>query len=110
VKESLSCCLDIASVFRNQSTSHISINECNNVMIIEAAVAEDSGIAFFTEGINNSMSYISQTGSLEVKKLDLDRLILNGDQNGEIPPRYIRIDVEGVELLVLTGAKGILNC
>ena len=85
---------------------HLSLNQCGNVKVIEAAVAEESGTTFFTKGISSSMGYLSSTGDYEVKVVSLDNLVLNR----EIPyPDYMKIDVEGAELLVLSGAKKILN-
>lgn len=84
---------------------HSRLNRCNNVIIIEAAVAGQSGITLFEEGTNNYTGFISSKGCLEVKTISLDDLVLNG----EIPsPGYIKIDVEGAEMLVLSGAKSIL--
>ena len=64
---------------------HLSLNRCENVKVIEAAVAEESGTTFFTEGISSSMGYLSSTGDYEVKVVSLDNLVLNR----EIPPRII---------------------
>jgi len=85
---------------------HLSINKCDNVKVIEAAVAEESGTAFFTEGTSSSMGYLSLAGNIEVKKVALDELMFNGKI---LPPEYLKIDVEGAELMVLSGAKSVLT-
>lgn len=64
---------------------HLSLNGCENVKIIEAAVAEESGVTFFTEGISSSMGYLQSTGDYEVEKAGLDNLVLDG----KIPPPSI---------------------
>jgi len=84
---------------------HLLLNKCDNVKVIETAVAEESGTAFFTEGISSSMGYLSLAGNIEVKKVALDELMLSGKIP---PPEYLKIDVEGAEILVLSGAKSLL--
>ncbi|MCI2426187.1 FkbM family methyltransferase [Candidatus Acetothermia bacterium] len=85
---------------------HLSLNKCGNVKVIEATVAEESGTAFFTEGADSSMGHISLAGNIEIKKVAIDELVLNREIP---PPEYLKIDVEGAELLVLSGAKKILH-
>lgn len=85
---------------------HLRLNQCKNVTVIEAAVAEQSNITYFEEGRNSSTGFLSSKGCLEVKAVSIDELV----SKGEIPPPdYMKIDVEGAELLVLHGAKSILN-
>lgn len=85
---------------------HLSLNRCTNVSVIEAAVSNRTGTTLFDEGPHHSMGHISTQGSLTVKMVSLDELVLRG----EIPvPDYVKIDVEGAELLVLTGAKTLLR-
>jgi FkbM family methyltransferase len=89
---------------------HIQLNNIKNVRVIEAAVSDCDGFAnFYVEGsdrYSSSKGYISLNGKLIVKKVSLDRLYNKGD----IPiPDYIKIDVEGGEMLVLLGAKEILS-
>jgi FkbM family methyltransferase len=84
---------------------HLRLNALSNVTVIEAAVSDCSGIASFGEGPNSSMAHISSQGGLRVKTVSLDDLI----SRGEIPvPNTIKIDVEGAEMLVLTGATSLL--
>lgn len=85
---------------------HLEINRCNNVMVIEAAVSDKSDIAHFNEGPNSSMGHLSENGDLTINTVSIDELV----GNGKIPaPDYMKIDVEGAELLVLKGAKSILS-
>lgn len=84
---------------------HLRLNRCENVTVLEAAVAERSGITFFEESTNNYMGSLSSKGRLEIKVVSLDNLV----SKGEIPPPdYMKIDVEGSEMLVLSGAKSLL--
>ena len=84
---------------------HLRLNHITNVSIIEAAVSDCNGVIFFKEGTSTSTGYISQQGQMKVKTVSLDSLI----SRGEIPvPSHIKIDVEGAEVLVLSGAKSIL--
>ena len=84
---------------------HLEINHCDNVMVIEAAVSDKSGISHFNEGGGSSMGTLSEDGYLTVNTINIDELV----GNGKIPaPDYIKIDVEGAELLVLKGAKSTL--
>jgi FkbM family methyltransferase len=85
---------------------HLLLNKCENVQVIEAAVAEDSGTAIFAEGIHSSMGHLSSAGNIEIQKVALDELVLKGRIP---PPEYLKIDVEGAELLVLSGAKKTLH-
>ena len=84
---------------------HLRLNRCDNVTVFEAAVAEQSGITSFEESINSHMGHLSSKGCLEVKIVRLDDLVSKG---GIPPPDYMKIDVEGAELLVLSGAKSLL--
>ena len=85
--------------------SHLKLNGITNATVIEAAVAEHDGTARFETTANPSMGFLSPRGSLEVKTVSLDELV----SRGEIPaPDCMKIDVEGAEVSVLRGAKGLL--
>ncbi len=84
---------------------HLRINHITNVTVIEAAVSDSRGTALFDKGPSSSMGHISPNGVLKVKTVSLDELI----SQEKIPaPHYMKIDVEGAEMLVLSGAKSIL--
>jgi len=84
---------------------HLRLNRCENVEVIEAAVTEQSGIAFFEEAKSSYEGHLSSKGCIKVRTVNLDDLVLNGEIP---PPDYMKIDVEGAELKVLKGAKSIL--
>jgi FkbM family methyltransferase len=85
---------------------HLKLNRIANVALVEAAVSDHGGYACFHPGSNNYMGYIADDGILTVKSVSLDELYAND----QIPvPDLIKIDVEGAEILVLSGAKNLLT-
>ena len=85
---------------------HLRINSIKNVCVIEAAVADYTGIANFDAGPNASMGHLADDGGIQVKTVSLDALV----KSGEVPhPDCLKIDVEGGEVLVLLGASGVLT-
>jgi FkbM family methyltransferase len=85
---------------------HLRINGIKNVSVIEAAVADRDGMAQFDTGPNASMGHLAADGSLTVRTLTLDGMVAKGELP---PPDYLKIDVEGAELLVLSGAAFLLE-
>jgi FkbM family methyltransferase len=85
---------------------HLRLNRADNVTVLEAAVADKSGIMSFDEGPASSMGHIASDGKLQVKTVTLDELITTG----EIPvPDYMKLDIEGAELMALSGSKSMLE-
>jgi hypothetical protein len=59
----------------------------------------------FMEHADSTMGQISPEGSLDVRTVTLDRLV----SDGTVPiPQYLKIDVEGSEVAVLSGARQLL--
>ena len=84
---------------------HLRINAIANVRVIPAAVMDSEGAAWFEEGANSSTGHLAPTGQLRVDTVTLDGLI----SSGEAPaPDFLKIDVEGAEILVLKGAQTLL--
>lgn len=84
--------------------SHLQMNECANVKVIEACVGERSRVCHF-ERRGSGSGHISENGDLTVQVVSLDELI----NEGAIPePDCMKIDVEGAEYSVLQGAQSLL--
>ncbi len=89
---------------------HLRVNRTNNVTVIEAAVADFSGTARFSDGSDYNpkciSAHLSNEGEIEVRTLTLDEVV----ESGEAPsPRLMKIDVEGAEVMVLRGAHRLLE-
>jgi FkbM family methyltransferase len=85
---------------------HLQINGIKNVSVIEVAVSDCDGVAQFDEGPNHSMGRLAPVGGLAVRTVSLDEMMRRGELP---PPDCIKIDIEGGEMLVLTGARVLLG-
>ncbi len=82
---------------------HLRSNHIQNTIVIDAAVSDCTGfIQFNGDGF---IGHISDQGELQVKTISLDELI---DTNQIPPPNFLKIDIEGAEMLALCGAKSML--
>ena len=81
---------------------HLELNRVNNVEVLELAVSDRTGTAFFQEGENSSMGHLTQKGNIRVCTATLDSLVL---QERIAPPSVVKVDIEGAELLALRGAS-----
>lgn len=84
---------------------HLVLNHCVNVVIIEAAVTDSSGVSSFSEGSTNSMGHLSKGGQITINTISIDEIV---KREALPPPNCIKIDIEGTELLALKGAKQTL--
>jgi FkbM family methyltransferase len=85
---------------------HLMANGIQNVRLFKAAVSDHTGVATFQEGPSSSMGQISERGKHAIKLASLDDLFFKG----AVPlPDYLKIDVEGAEFSVLSGARQILT-
>jgi len=92
----------------NYLKEHIRLNNLSNVVVIEAAVSDIYGRSCFGLDANASSSegHLGVEGGIIVKTVSLDELV----DKKEIPdPDYIKIDVEGAELSVLSGARRLVE-
>jgi FkbM family methyltransferase len=71
---------------------HVKINRAENVALIECAVGDENG---------SGTGHLSNEGSFKVQTVRLDDIVM---EKG-VSPDFIKIDTEGAEMLVLTGAK-----
>jgi FkbM family methyltransferase len=84
---------------------HLRLNAVSNARVIQAAVTDSEGIAWLEEGPNTSTGHLAPVGQFQVKTVTLDGLV----STGQLPtPDYLKIDVEGAEMLVLKGAQNVL--
>jgi len=85
------------------------LNHVTNCTLIKAAVSDRVGETEFCEGPDTSTAHIGsrgkeQTGVYVVKTITLDYFI-----KAEHPPDFIKMDIEGAEILALQGARELLN-
>lgn len=85
---------------------HVRINRCNNVEILDLAVADYNGMARFAESERASMGRLSPSGGLSVRCATLESILSEGTIS---TPDVMKIDVEGAELAVLMGGRKILE-
>jgi len=85
---------------------HIALNKCDNITVIEAAISNSDGEALFDEDESSFMGKLSNRGTYSVKTVTIDQLV---EEKVILPPSVIKIDVEGFQEKVLTGAMTTLQ-
>ena len=85
---------------------HLKMNKIINVTVYELAVSDHTGQTFFDEGKDPTTGKISTTGKILVNMVSLDELYIQGKIR---LPDFLKIDVEGAEYQVITGAIKILK-
>jgi len=92
---------------------HKIINDAENLIIFESAVADRSGKVLFSNSSNNVANTICSKSPmfLEEKFIEVDVITLDDYliHNKIKPPQLIKIDVEGAEYQVLLGATLLLR-
>ncbi|MEH2250266.1 FkbM family methyltransferase [Nostoc sp.] len=83
---------------------HLQLNHLENVIVIDRAVSDSSGVIQF-DG-SGFTGHISSQGELQVETVSLDEFI---DTKQIPPPNFLKIDIEGAEMLALSGAKSMLS-
>jgi FkbM family methyltransferase len=86
---------------------HIALNKLHNVSVFESAVSDRDQVLHFQmerTGFGGSLS--DNGGGIDVNSVTLDALV----SGCKIPPPdYIKMDIEGAELLALRGAEQLLR-
>jgi len=85
---------------------HIELNKMAQISVIEAAVSDHSGEAYFDLGASSAMGHLSEAGEMRVRMVCLDEMLDKGEL---LPPDYIKLDVEGAEYEALQGARHLLK-
>jgi FkbM family methyltransferase len=81
---------------------HLELNHIHNVDVLELAISDQAGTALFHEGENRFMGHLAQEGKLRVRTATLDSLVF---EERLLPPNFIKMDIEGAELLALRGGS-----
>jgi len=81
---------------------HIVLNRLTNVEVLPIAVSDKDGISSFRLEQSGLMGRLSGEGSATVSTAALDTLVEEGKV---LPPDYVKMDIEGAELLALRGAS-----
>lgn len=88
---------------------HVRLNQLANVTVMDAAVSDQCGTAWFDDVPERSSrvaGHLTAQGTLEVKTVALDALI----EAGELPPPdFLKIDAEGAEMLILTASEHLIT-
>jgi FkbM family methyltransferase len=81
---------------------HIELNRIANVEVLGVALSDANGSARFEIEQTGFMGHLSRDGGISVPTATLDSLVKDGKV---LPPDYIKMDIEGAELLALRGAR-----
>lgn len=84
----------------------LTLNPGHSVTPVNRAVGEQSGVASFDMGHHRGAGHLSSEGGMQVKVVTLDDFVFS---EGNPPPNFIKIDVEGGESAALRGAAKVLE-
>jgi len=80
---------------------HLELNRVKNVKVFEVAVSDNAGTMRFQTEPTGFKGHLSSEG-IPVSVTTLDTLVVDKEI---LPPKYIKMDIEGAELLALRGAE-----
>jgi len=86
---------------------HIELNKISNCTIVEAAVSDRSGWQSFDPTVHDSAGHLSETGGVRVATITIDEFLSSAEFKR--PPNILKINAEGAEVEVLTGAQRALS-
>ena len=85
---------------------HLRLNQITNVDVVEAAVSDIGGKSYFDDSAGSAMGHLASSGNKQVKTVTIDDVIAQQQLRS---PDILKIDVEGAEFLVLSGAEAVLT-
>jgi FkbM family methyltransferase len=86
--------------------SHLELNRAGNVEVLPLAISDTIGEAQFQIEPSGLMGHLARGGNATVSTATLDSLV----ESGRIaPPNFVKMDIEGAELLALRGASRIFE-
>ena len=81
---------------------HLALNRVTNVEVLPMAVSDRNGASSFEIEETGLMGHLSGEGGITVLTATLDSLVEEGKV---LPPDYVKMDIEGAEVLALRGAS-----
>jgi len=85
---------------------HLELNHAGNVQVLPLAISNTMGQAHFQIEASGLMGHLAEGGSTTVATATLDSLV----ESGRIaPPNFIKMDIEGAELLALQGSSQVFQ-
>ena len=99
---------------RSRLEENLHLNDIENASVIPwAASDESSHVTLYTDGVSGYAPTMrsqeregAPTGTVDVKTHTLDEAIASKELQ---PPTFLKIDIEGAEILCLRGAKDLLS-
>ena len=86
--------------------SHLALNHAHNVEVLPFAISDTIGKSRFQTEPSGLMGHLARNGSALVSTTSLDSLV---ESSRIAPPDFIKMDIEGTELLALRGAKHVFE-
>jgi FkbM family methyltransferase len=83
----------------------VEINRIANAHVVPYAVSDVSTAGYFSKGADHSLGRLDKEGDLSVSVMTCDQFVADSG----VVPNLIKIDVEGSEFDVLTGASNLLK-
>jgi len=90
----------------NGLQEQVEMNGFKSTCLVQKAVADRIAMAQFDLGHCRAVGHLAENGNLEVEMTTLDHFVLN---EGNTPPDFIKIDIEGAESKALLGARTVIQ-